>query len=90
MLSDEGREKIQNWGRRGRSFSIFQCSEDDAAQITEILGEVIPDLTTVRPSDLPDLPELSGPVLLYHIASEGGRGGKVVPLEVLRAEEGVW
>jgi superfamily I DNA/RNA helicase/very-short-patch-repair endonuclease len=70
LLSDEGREKIQNWGRRGRSFSIFQCSEDDAAQIAEILDKGIPDLTTVYPSDLLDLPEPSGPVLLYNITSE--------------------
>ena len=70
LLSDKGREKIQDWGRRGRSFSIFQCSEHDAAQIAEILGEVIPDLTTVNPSDLLDLPEPSGPVLLYNITSK--------------------
>ena len=70
MLSDKGREKIQDWGRRGRSFSIFQCSEHDAAQIAKILGEVIPDLTTVNPSDLLDLPEPSGPVLLYNITSK--------------------
>ncbi len=70
MLSDKGREKIQDWGRRGRSFSIFQCSEHDAAQIAEILGKVILDLTTVYPSDLLDLPEPSGPVLLYNIAAE--------------------
>jgi DNA helicase-2/ATP-dependent DNA helicase PcrA len=70
LLSDEGREEIQDWGRRGRSFSIFQCSEHDAAQIAEILGEVIPDLTTVHPSDWLDLPEPSGPVLLYNIAAE--------------------
>jgi len=70
MLSDEGREKIQSWGRRRRSFSIFQCSEHDAAQVAEILGEVIPDFTTVHPTDLLDFSESTGPVLLYNITSQ--------------------
>lgn len=70
MLSDEGREKIQSWGRRKRSFSIFQSSEHDTAQIADILGEVIPDLTTVHPADLLDLPDSSAPLLLYNITSE--------------------
>ena len=70
MISEIGRNKVQDWGRRRRSFSIFQCSENDAAEIAGALSDGIPELITVHLSDLPDLPETSGPILLYNITSE--------------------
>ena len=70
MISEKGRNKVQDWGKRRRNFSVFHCSEGDAARIAEILNDTIPGLTTVHSLDLSNLSELSGPLLLYNITSE--------------------
>ena len=70
MISEVGREKVRDWGDRRRSFSIFKCSEANAEAIAEVLSESVPDLTALVPSDLTDLPESNGPVLLHSISSE--------------------
>ena len=70
MISEKGHEKITDWAKRGRSFSVYRCSEIDATEIAGVLSDAIPKLITVRSSDLSDLSETSGPVLLYNITSE--------------------
>jgi DNA helicase II / ATP-dependent DNA helicase PcrA len=70
VISDIGRNKVQDWARRRRSFSIFQCPENDAAEIAVVLSDSIRGLTIIHSLALSDLPETSGPVLLQSVGSK--------------------